>query len=1010
MAEPNPPVEGSSRWEERQAAIRADIQAEIANLASPEEILLAQEQQEKIQELIRRLAAPPTTATAAEADEDEEQEENKSKNNDEGDTCRICRSEGTPEEPLFFPCKCSGSIKYVHQTCLMEWLAHTQKKYCELCKTPFHFTKLYDKHMPQRLPTPIFLRELAFYGFRTLLTWSRALLAAVIWLGWLPWSMRAVWRGLFWMADGRWPSSSGVRNEAVSLNTNRGLDVLLENGTSALSESHAAVPSAVLEAVSQILDQGKTEVGNRTEGTTLLTLLKKTFISVFSDPSGAEGLSMSNSTSNATLPIRRPSLLSDFKFLNNLTSSNTLNNFIVDILEGQLITLLVVVAFILVFLIREWVVQQHPAINLAEAEGRDALPNLADLRALEPGQEHDHEHNEEGEQGEDHLDEGEPMDLDELDGEIIWRPHGVDPNDDEHTDRDSDRSSQSSDQGEDWELPPLDPADIITEVYDDPTPAGRVHMDGTVEPFPESIDEPTDAAAPAPTEITNNADTDIATAQTSDIAPNENQTPPVRPTEDLSFLERIIEWCWGGITIPEAADNAGENDERVVQDVENEAPFVPVGFARRDEGAEPPVNGIWGDGPVADAADLNLDAEAVEDAEDLEGIMELIGMQGPVVGLLQNALFCSLLISLTVAIGIWLPYVWGRVALVLMTNPLTFCVKVPLSMISIFADIMIDTLLACLGVVLLGTGKVLRLVFTFTGRFIPLIDKLGQSKIVNTVSSSMLEGSGLRLKKLGNGLFDFYETDLPVFSMVSHYALNMHKSNISGLFHLGGSVLKTVFWDGPHAIWQGSGDEKALIKFATESFRLSTVAWEYIQSGSVGVFKSLYQGDFLSLKIEKGRQVIPLDHDLAYWDTQDRIIAIVLGYAFVFFLCVLYLRVNNMVTGSTVELREQGIVGEILHQAGGVMKVILIIGIEMIVFPLYCGLLLDVALLPLFEGATISSRLAFAASAPLTSLFVHWFIGTCYMFHFALFVSMCRKIMRKGVLCKSLQVLVQFLH
>lgn len=35
----------------------------------------------------------------------------------EPDHCRICRSEGTPEEPLFHPCKCSGSIKFVHQ----EW-------------------------------------------------------------------------------------------------------------------------------------------------------------------------------------------------------------------------------------------------------------------------------------------------------------------------------------------------------------------------------------------------------------------------------------------------------------------------------------------------------------------------------------------------------------------------------------------------------------------------------------------------------------------------------------------------------------------------------------------------------------------------------------------------------------------------------------------------------------------------------------------------------------------------
>lgn len=82
------------------------------------------------------------------------------------------------------------------------------------------------------------------------------------------------------------------------------------------------------------------------------------------------------------------------------------------------------------------------------------------------------------------------------------------------------------------------------------------------------------------------------------------------------------------------------------------------------------------------------------------------------------------------------------------------------------------------------------------------------------------------------------------------------------------------------------------------------------------------------------------------------------------------------------------------------MKVILIIGIQILIFPLYCGLLLDVALLPLFENTTIKSRFLFTHNFPLTSLFAHWFVGTGYMCYFALFVSMCRKIMRKGVLCK----------
>ena len=78
----------------------------------------------------------------------------KQKSVEDADTCRICRGEGSKDEPLFYPCKCSGSIKFVHQNCLMEWLSHSQKKHCELCKTSFRFTKLYRPHMPNSVPQP----------------------------------------------------------------------------------------------------------------------------------------------------------------------------------------------------------------------------------------------------------------------------------------------------------------------------------------------------------------------------------------------------------------------------------------------------------------------------------------------------------------------------------------------------------------------------------------------------------------------------------------------------------------------------------------------------------------------------------------------------------------------------------------------------------------------------------------------------------------------------------------
>jgi hypothetical protein len=41
---------------------------------------------------------------------------------DDEAVCRICREPGTDESPLRFPCACSGSIKHVHQDCLLEWL------------------------------------------------------------------------------------------------------------------------------------------------------------------------------------------------------------------------------------------------------------------------------------------------------------------------------------------------------------------------------------------------------------------------------------------------------------------------------------------------------------------------------------------------------------------------------------------------------------------------------------------------------------------------------------------------------------------------------------------------------------------------------------------------------------------------------------------------------------------------------------------------------------------------
>ncbi|XP_017464887.1 PREDICTED: uncharacterized protein LOC108358209 [Rhagoletis zephyria] len=54
-----------------------------------------------------------------------------------GDICRICHCESDPQNPLLTPCYCAGSLKYVHQACLQQWLTASETNACELCKFPF---------------------------------------------------------------------------------------------------------------------------------------------------------------------------------------------------------------------------------------------------------------------------------------------------------------------------------------------------------------------------------------------------------------------------------------------------------------------------------------------------------------------------------------------------------------------------------------------------------------------------------------------------------------------------------------------------------------------------------------------------------------------------------------------------------------------------------------------------------------------------------------------------------
>ncbi|XP_060774677.1 E3 ubiquitin-protein ligase MARCH7 isoform X2 [Neoarius graeffei] len=66
---------------------------------------------------------------------------------DEGDLCRICQmGETSSLNPLIEPCRCTGSLQYVHQDCIKKWLRSKISSgstleaitTCELCKEKLH--------------------------------------------------------------------------------------------------------------------------------------------------------------------------------------------------------------------------------------------------------------------------------------------------------------------------------------------------------------------------------------------------------------------------------------------------------------------------------------------------------------------------------------------------------------------------------------------------------------------------------------------------------------------------------------------------------------------------------------------------------------------------------------------------------------------------------------------------------------------------------------------------------
>jgi len=120
--------------------------------------------------------------------------------------CRICRGTEEEDRRLFFPCKCSGSIRYIHEDCLVRWLSQSRSNRCELCGHEFKFEPVYRSDAPSVLSATEFALGILARLRKTAYSLVRVATAGFVWLLCLPLGTCWTWRTFFLRRVGDLPN------------------------------------------------------------------------------------------------------------------------------------------------------------------------------------------------------------------------------------------------------------------------------------------------------------------------------------------------------------------------------------------------------------------------------------------------------------------------------------------------------------------------------------------------------------------------------------------------------------------------------------------------------------------------------------------------------------------------------------------------------------------------------------------------------------------------------------
>ncbi|KAF9439360.1 hypothetical protein BGZ76_000021 [Entomortierella beljakovae] len=317
--------------------------------------------------------------------------------------------------------------------------------------------------------------------------------------------------------------------------------------------------------------------------------------------------------------------------------------------------------------------------------------------------------------------------------------------------------------------------------------------------------------------------------------------------------------------------------------------------------------------------------------EEIDGILEVIGMRGSFWILLQNSLLMAALICASLGVGIWIPFMIGKT--ILLMNPLNI-LRIPLDVLSWLSDPILDYIFDRL--LPYASTKFSGTIAAFNAKISPHL-----SGILSPYFGAAATGSF-------GALYEQYI--IPAWNATAEILL-------------------------PH---------------------LSQTT--YLHNKSItSVVESLELGELSSNSINATtlHQSIGRWTEISYGGSPaDKFIAIMIGYAVLFSVASWYFSTIRNTNGHIVTK----LIRDFLSQQGYILKIALFVAIEMIVFPLFCGVVIGFSTLPLFDGASFATRYAFYKVSPFLSFAMDWFIGTAFMFNFSYFVGVCRGLVRTGVM------------